>query len=123
MAAISLAVWQSAAAAAAPIDWSGCDVGHEPVAVAKGDEAIAACSHLIQTGKLKPNDLSRAYFNRGLAEKSERKLDEAIADFDKAIQLNPKDATIYVNRGVCSAISGRRSRRKGDHPAQPERRH
>jgi hypothetical protein len=70
IAAISLAGWQSAAAAAASIDWSGCDA-------AKGDEAIAACSHLIQSAKLKPNYLSRAYFNRGLAEKSKGKLNEA----------------------------------------------
>jgi hypothetical protein len=63
IAAISPAGWQSAAAAGASIDWSGCDA-------AKRYEAIAACSHLIQSGKLKPNDLSRAYFNRGLAEKS-----------------------------------------------------
>jgi hypothetical protein len=68
IAAISPAGWQSAAAAGASIDWSGCDA-------AKRYEAIG--SHLIQSGKLKPNDLSRAYFNRGLAEKSKGKLNEA----------------------------------------------
>jgi tetratricopeptide (TPR) repeat protein len=89
---MSLAAWQSAAAGVASIDWSGCDP-------TKGDEAIAACSQLIQSNKLKPNDLSRAYFSRGLAKKSKGKLSEAFADFDRAIQLNPKDATIYLNRG------------------------
>jgi tetratricopeptide (TPR) repeat protein len=97
IAAISLPVWLSGAAAAASIDWSGCDP-------AKGDDAIAACSQLIQSGKLKPNDLFHAYLNRGLAEKSKGKLNEAIADFDKATQLNPKDPTIYLNRGVARQL-------------------
>jgi clan AA aspartic protease (TIGR02281 family) len=92
VAALSLAVWLSAAAAA-PIDWSGCDA-------AKGDEAIAACGQLIKSGKLSPNDLSRAYLNRGLAEKSKSEISEAIADFDRAIRLNPKDANAYLNRGI-----------------------
>ena len=40
------------------------------------------------------------YYNRGSAYYSLGKHDLAIADYDKAIELNPKSPAVYVNRGV-----------------------
>ena len=39
-----------------------------------------------------------AYFNRGIAYQAKGERDRAIADYDKAIALNPKYANAYYNR-------------------------
>ena len=40
-----------------------------------------------------------AYYNRGNAWYAKNEYDTAIADYDDAIRLNPKDALAYNNRG------------------------
>jgi len=54
------------------------------------DIAISACTRQIQSGKETPVNLAIAYYNRGNAYIYTEKLDLAIADFDKAIELDPK---------------------------------
>ena len=46
---------------------------------------------------MKPDDAA-AYKQRGAAYKDLKKTDEALADYDKAIQLNPNDGYAYINR-------------------------
>ncbi|HEC56454.1 MAG TPA: tetratricopeptide repeat protein [Candidatus Syntrophoarchaeum butanivorans] len=46
------------------------------------------------------NEHAKAYYNRGLVYAEQEKYDEAIKDFDKAIELNPDDAEAYHNRGI-----------------------
>lgn len=46
-----------------------------------------------------PND-DETYYNRGVAYDSKGEYDRAIADYSKAIELNPKYAEAYYNRGV-----------------------
>jgi len=46
------------------------------------------------------------YWLRGNTEKKEGKLNEAIADYDKTIALNPKDDDAYYNRGIIYAAMG-----------------
>ena len=41
-----------------------------------------------------------AYHNRGIAWGEKKEYDKAIADFDEAIRLDPKDAVAYNNRGI-----------------------
>jgi tetratricopeptide (TPR) repeat protein len=41
-----------------------------------------------------------AYYGRGVAFKDENKIDEALNDYSKAIQLNPDYADAYYNRGA-----------------------
>src|SRR5206468_655911 len=43
---------------------------------------------------------------RGVAKIDTRYIDDAIADFDRALQLDPKDATAYINRGLTKQTKG-----------------
>jgi len=51
---------------------------------------------------------AKAYVNRGAAYRKKGNYDRAIADFNKAIELDPGCAEAYHNRGVAY-------RRKGEH--------
>ena len=54
------------------------------------------------------NDSNAAttYNNRGLAWLGAAQFEKAVADFDKALSLNPKDVLAYNNRGVARQDSG-----------------
>jgi tetratricopeptide (TPR) repeat protein len=47
-----------------------------------------------------------AYYNRGAAKIEKGDLDGAIADYNRAIELNPKDARAYYNRGIAKRAKG-----------------
>src|SRR5215468_2684176 len=46
------------------------------------------------------------YIDRGLAKQKKGDLDGAMADYNKAIELNPKSATAYNNRGAIRSTKG-----------------
>ena len=48
---------------------------------------------------MSPN-YAAAYFNRGLAYRRKPDFDHAIADYDQAIRLDPKNASVLNNRGI-----------------------
>jgi tetratricopeptide (TPR) repeat protein len=85
-----LALGLSAASAKAD-DWPTCTA-------AKGDEAIAACTRLIESNRLDDSHLATVYNNRGLARQRRGDFNGAIADLDGAILLDPKLAVAYTNR-------------------------
>jgi len=66
---------------------------------ASGDEAIAACTRAITSGRYRGNDLARLFINRGVewVKKDEHVI--AIDDFNQAIRLNPNYATAFYLRG------------------------
>jgi tetratricopeptide (TPR) repeat protein len=64
--------------------------------IAKGDEKESPAS----AGTVEDS------FNRAGAKKAVGDLDGAIADYDRAIQLDPKDAAIYNNRGLAKQAKG-----------------
>jgi tetratricopeptide (TPR) repeat protein len=49
---------------------------------------------------------SKTYLSRGLAYERKGALDSALEDYNRAIEINPKDAYLYSNRGRCYAIKG-----------------
>jgi lipoprotein NlpI len=71
-----------------------------------GDVAIAACSRTIVSGEFRGAELAPFYVARGLHYKDNRDLDRAIADFDQAIRVDPKDAVAYAVRGMAWRAKG-----------------
>jgi len=49
---------------------------------------------------------AKFYNNRGIAFGEKREYDQAISDFDKAIEINPRYITAYNNRGVIYRLKG-----------------
>src|SRR5436305_2308473 len=64
------------------------------------DTTISFCNFAIVSGKYKGRNLATLYYNRGNAHHARNDNSNAIADYDKAIELHPRYAAAYVNRGV-----------------------
>ena len=89
-------------AAAAADDKTDC-AGKDP------ELAIRGCTAIIKTGGQAANAPAVVYTHRGAAHASKKDYDQAIADFTKAIEINPKYAKAYDHRGVAYTS-------KGDYP-------
>lgn len=70
------------------------------------DAAIDGCGRIIDDPKQKPKARAAAHFNRGNALLQKGSPDQAIADFDAAIKLEPKNASAYNNRGNAKSEKG-----------------
>jgi len=57
------------------------------------------------TQKSAPKD-ARFYNNRGIANGEKGQYDQAISDFDKAIEINPSYSKAYNNRGIIYRLKG-----------------
>ena len=79
------------------------------------DVIISGCNNLIQAGKETPARLAEAYCSRGIAYAKRREYDRAIADYDKAIDLDPKNAKALYQRGYVYDIKGQRDRAMADY--------
>lgn len=66
---------------------------------ASGDEAIAACSRLIESGKVSSELRAEIYDKRGVAFYLREQYSRAISDYNEAIRLAPKNATFWSHRG------------------------
>src|SRR3990170_1328845 len=66
---------------------------------ASGDVRIAACTRAIESGRWQGANLVWAYGNRGDAKKTKGDLDGAIADYNRALELDSRNAIAYNNRG------------------------
>jgi lipoprotein NlpI len=77
-----------------------CDTPQAPEAT------IIACTQSINSGKWKGRDLAAYYNNRGYAYNTKGDPDRAIADFNEAIRINPKDAIAFNNRGYAYNAKG-----------------
>jgi tetratricopeptide (TPR) repeat protein len=58
--------------------------------------------------------MAAAYYNLGNAYNNKKQYDRAIAEFDKAITLNPKHANAYGNRGYAYEKLGQRDKAIAD---------
>jgi tetratricopeptide (TPR) repeat protein len=77
--------------------------GTEPPCLAGGsvsvEEKLASCTAMIESGLDTPRNLAIAYASRGGIYLDKRDFERAIADFDQAIQLDPKSSRSYNARG------------------------
>jgi tetratricopeptide (TPR) repeat protein len=71
------------------------------------ERRISGCSALIATPGLPPEQLSLAYGLRALAYSLKLRYDQALADYDKAIDLNPDFAVALNNRAWLYYKTGR----------------
>src|ERR1700678_2618300 len=62
--------------------------------------AIDSCTALIAKGGFTNDDLSAIYNNRGAKFFSTERHEQAFADFEMAVRLNPASATAIDNRGM-----------------------
>ncbi len=87
------------------------------------DKQIRGCTQIIKWGKRETQinrtvaylNRGNAYNNRGRAYGEKGLHDRAIADYDKAIKLNPKHAKAYNNRGITYEVKGDKERAIADY--------
>jgi tetratricopeptide (TPR) repeat protein len=99
---ITLIVVSAPYAALAQIDqdWKFCKA-EEP-----DDAIVSACTNLIETNELGPEDRAVAYRHRGAAYWRKGDNDKALADESKAIEINPDFADAYMTRGTFFVDTG-----------------
>jgi tetratricopeptide (TPR) repeat protein len=65
-----------------------------------GTGAIADCDEALRQANLAGEDRVATHVNRGILKLRGGRLDEAIADFDRAIALDGGEAEAYLNKGM-----------------------
>lgn len=98
-----LALGLAVKADAAPTNFSPCFKAHGK---ARPEREIADCTRWIERGRLKPVNLEAAYYDRGRAYHLSGDYDRAIADYDQALRLEPRDAAVWFNRGLAHYAKG-----------------
>src|SRR5690348_18514009 len=94
-AALVAACASPAATAAQTRDLRDCATQTQSLA----DQRIAACTKLLNSGRLKGKPLGVTYGLRGLAYLDRGDVPHAIGDLNNAIQIAPDFAPAYQNRG------------------------
>lgn len=80
-----------------------------------GNLSIPSCTRAIESGKLSTAALATAYLNRAVALLPiTGASDRAMADFDAAIKLDPKQADAYIYRGELWKENGNLTRARAD---------
>lgn len=79
--------------------------------------AIQVCTRAIEFLSLERPDLAKAYYSRGTEWASQGNFDRAIADYNMAIELDPKLASAYYNRALAWSARGESDRALADYDA------
>ena len=74
------------------------------------ERTIRGCTRLLKSGRLTKKGSAIAYYNRAIAYGYKDQHDNAVKDYDKAIELDPQDAQAYVNRGSAYGYGGQYNR-------------
>lgn len=79
------------------------------------DRSVRGCAEIIESSeRAADGNLVEAYKTRGNIYFAKGEYDRAIADFDMAIKVRPKDAEAYVKRGTAYASKDDYNRAIGD---------
>jgi tetratricopeptide (TPR) repeat protein len=79
--------------------------------------AIQACTRAIEFMSLERPDLAKAYYSRGTEWANQANPDRAIADYNVAIDLDPKLASAWYNRALAWSAKGEPDRALADYDA------
>jgi tetratricopeptide (TPR) repeat protein len=66
----------------------------------QGEAAIAACTHVIRSGRFGGHDLATIYDNRAVELRERGEFDKAIADYSEAIRIDGELSGAYTGRGL-----------------------
>jgi len=106
---MALSVIAPGGALAGPAGEDDARYGMEASKQGKLREALGYFKRAIQAKGLKGHELSAVYVNRGLTYYRLAKYTKAIADFDTALKIVPKNAYAFNNRGLTYEKLGRRA--------------
>ncbi len=70
------------------------------------EQRIEICTKALKAGNVAAPDRATAYNNLGVAWKAKGDLDQAIANYDRAIETDPRLANAYNNRGAVLGAKG-----------------
>src|SRR4051794_17048402 len=102
-AVVMLAASATWARGADPIDWLRAVDGKTWESTRPDDLAVALARVDGGANRDEAED-AEEYYARGLVRTVVGEHDKAIADFDKAIRLDPKYVDAYIARGICWAV-------------------
>jgi tetratricopeptide (TPR) repeat protein len=102
-AALAMTALSGPATAQSDRDVRVCN-GQEDVSL---ETRMAHCNVIINTPGLRPEVLANAYNNRGGVYYYLKDIARALADYDRAIALNPKSSSAFNNRCWSRAVAGR----------------
>ncbi len=74
----------------------------------KGADSAAACTRVMNSGRLPSEQFYIGYFNRGSGYRRAGDFDKALADFNKVVKLKPAFARGYHMRGLVQGDLGQR---------------
>jgi tetratricopeptide (TPR) repeat protein len=77
-------------------DWNDCTSSD-------ADVSIAGCSRIIAANAESKTNIAIAYMDRGIAHQNKGEHQDAIADFNQSLKLNPNDPAVYRSRGFSFA--------------------
>jgi tetratricopeptide (TPR) repeat protein len=99
--AVVLASAQPGEATAQTLDqaWAWCR-GRDP------DHLIRGCTAILKSSRTTPEDLARAFFDRGRARIDLGQYDRAIEDLDRAIKLDPNYPDAFNTRALAHIGAG-----------------
>ncbi len=81
------------------------------------DLAIQHCTRAIESGRYSGEELSKLHYNRGIEWAAKGDHDRAIADYDAAIRLSPRNGDAFYNRGGAWGNKGDHDRAIADYDA------
>src|SRR5262245_36601311 len=85
---------------------AACADDFKTCATGAPDYAIMACTNLIEGGKLDTRQQAIAYSNRGMVFRIRGGLQRALADFNRAIELEPQSPDAFAGRAQANLKKG-----------------